>query len=341
MGSIVKRGKVFRGIIRRDGRLLTKSHATRAEAKQWIALNEYTITERQKVGGLTLAEVLAKYRTDVVAERSYYKDGSASGAAIFSHLKYLERIVGTTEINKMPVAWWLKFVKDLDVGPSSATRYVSLISSALKKAELVWDVTPDWKSYKAAISSLWDDGKLARSGARTRRLHPGELEKILAHRVHTRYPIEDLIKFQLILGFRIGETVKLKWKDFDEVNRMIWVRNRKHPKKKVGNDFHVPLLGEAFDIVKRQPRKNEFVFPYTSTYASDLWIKMRDRAGVEGLTFHDLRHEALSRLFEAGYGIAEVSMISGHADWKSLKRYVQLSPKNLHKGPIALQQRAA
>lgn len=50
---------------------------------------------------------------------------------------------------------------------------------------------------------------------------------------------------------------------------------------------------------------------------------------IKDLRFHDLRHEGISRLFEQGYQIQEVSMVSGHRDWGSLKRYTNLRPEDL------------
>ena len=48
-----------------------------------------------------------------------------------------------------------------------------------------------------------------------------------------------------------------------------------------------------------------------------------------GLRFHDLRHEAISRLFERGLSVAEVALISGHKDPRMLFRYVQLRPEDI------------
>ena len=57
-------------------------------------------------------------------------------------------------------------------------------------------------------------------------------------------------------------------------------------------------------------------------------------AKIDDLRFHDLRHEGISRLFERGMGIQEVAMVSGHRDWKSLQRYV-----NLRAGDVASKYR--
>ncbi|HVQ70744.1 MAG TPA: tyrosine-type recombinase/integrase [Bradyrhizobium sp.] len=52
---------------------------------------------------------------------------------------------------------------------------------------------------------------------------------------------------------------------------------------------------------------------------------------VDDLCFHDLRHEGTSRLFEAGFSIQQVAMVTGHKDWRMLRRYTNLKPEDLHK----------
>lgn len=44
----------------------------------------------------------------------------------------------------------------------------------------------------------------------------------------------------------------------------------------------------------------------------------------------DLRHEGTSRLFEAGFAIEQVALVTGHKDWKMLRRYTHLKPESLH-----------
>ena len=47
---------------------------------------------------------------------------------------------------------------------------------------------------------------------------------------------------------------------------------------------------------------------------------------INDLHFHDLRHEGISRLFEADWDIQQVAAVSGHRDWKMLQRYTHLRP---------------
>ena len=53
------------------------------------------------------------------------------------------------------------------------------------------------------------------------------------------------------------------------------------------------------------------------------------------LHFHDLRHHALSILFEQGYSIQEVAIVSGHSSWDMLKRYTHIKPESLHRSVTA------
>ena len=52
-------------------------------------------------------------------------------------------------------------------------------------------------------------------------------------------------------------------------------------------------------------------------------------AGITGLTFHDLRHEATSRLFEKGLNPMEVAAVTGHKTLQTLKRYTHLRAEDL------------
>lgn len=53
------------------------------------------------------------------------------------------------------------------------------------------------------------------------------------------------------------------------------------------------------------------------------------RAGIKDLRFHDLRHEATTRLFEKGLNIMEVASITGHKDLRMLRRYTHLKAEDL------------
>ena len=97
------------------------------------------------------------------------------------------------------------------------------------------------------------------------------------------------------------------------------------------SSLELPLSKRAVKTVESLPRRLDGrLFPEAG--ASSVSHKFRalcDRAGVEGLRFHDLRHEATSRLFELGLNPMEVAAITGHKTLVMLKRYTHLRAEDL------------
>jgi integrase len=143
------------------------------------------------------------------------------------------------------------------------------------------------------------------------------------------------LRFCLASAMRISEVCRLEWKDFDTKAKTVIIHNRKHPQDKLGNDQTVPLLSatgqDAFKIAKRQARKGPRIFPYSSATVGTYFTRAVATLGLEDLHLHDLRHEAISRLFEAGYRIEQVALMSGHRDWAMLKRYTHVTAADLHR----------
>lgn len=69
--------------------------------------------------------------------------------------------------------------------------------------------------------------------------------------------------------------------------------------------------------------------PYRGASVSASFQRAAKLLELNDITLHDLRHEGISRLFEAGLSIPEVSLISGHTSWESLKRYTHIQPKHV------------
>lgn len=98
----------------------------------------------------------------------------------------------------------------------------------------------------------------------------------------------------------------------------------KNPGEKMGNDVWCDLTDEAIAIIEAMPRKKDQIFPYNSNTVSTRFTKACQFLEIEDLHFHDLRHEGISRLFEMGWNIPHVAMVSGHRSWNSLKRYTHI-----------------
>jgi integrase len=155
-----------------------------------------------------------------------------------------------------------------------------------------------------------------------------------------------MVCFAIATTMRIEEICRVRWDDGDARKKTVIVRDRKDPRHKDGNHQRVPLLYatgyDAWALIKEQgilTGENARIFPYSPSSVSTAFRRARRELEVEDLRFHDLRHEGTSRLFEAGFTIEQVALVTGHKDWKMLKRYTNLKPEDLHRTAARLQKR--
>lgn len=103
------------------------------------------------------------------------------------------------------------------------------------------------------------------------------------------------------------------------------------PETKNGSKRDIPLSIKARDALIRLGVKTKGpVFSYRAAGLKSSWRYMLESLGIEDLHFHDLRHEAVSRLMELGtLDLMEVAAISGHRSLQMLKRYTHLKAQKL------------
>ncbi len=150
----------------------------------------------------------------------------------------------------------------------------------------------------------------------------------------------DVLFFAIHSARREGEICRLEWNDNDAKARTGLVRDAKHPTAKEGNHRRFKYTPEAWAIVERQPKTSEYIFPYESKSICDAFTRACHVLGIENLRFHDMRHEATSRLFERGYQIHEVAQFTLHESWNELKRYTNLRPEKVRELPEAVETNA-
>lgn len=150
--------------------------------------------------------------------------------------------------------------------------------------------------------------------------------------------IAPIIQFALATAMRQGEILSLEWKDlnFENSTAMLW-------ETKNGENRRVPLFPAALVVLNSIPKATSGKVFATSTEAlRQSWARcvargrrlyLADRLELgkaakdgflEGLHFHDLRHEATSRFFEMGLDMMAVAHITGHKTLQMLKRYTHL-----------------
>ncbi|MEJ2792174.1 site-specific integrase [Iodobacter sp. LRB] len=248
--------------------------------------------------------------------------------------------VAILELTADKIIDYVRHRRSFGVKPQSIQQDIIYLGCVLKEAKLFAKLDVDIAQYSLANEYLKEKGMISGSVERERRLQDSELGLILAGAKATEHfrqiPIADLVRFAIETTMRRSEITRLQWSDLDEKNRTILIRDRKDPKKKIGNDQTVPLLGTSLSIIQAQPRTSEFIFPYKSESVGVAFRGIVSKAGIQDLHFHDLRHEGISRLFEQGYQIQEVALVSGHKSWKNLKRYTQLRAVDLHRDILAV-----
>lgn len=165
---------------------------------------------------------------------------------------------------------------------------------------------------------------------RSRRLTSREAMMILkrAH-VHQNKELYPVIVLALETAMRQGEILSLMWENIS------WKKRVAHlPYTKNGTMRDVPLSAAAINVLKHWlvPKSEGKVFYYTPSGIKSTWRCLVKSLSIEDLHFHDLRHESISRLFEKGLDMLEVSTISGHKSLSMLKRYTHLQAyKLVHK----------
>jgi integrase len=135
-----------------------------------------------------------------------------------------------------------------------------------------------------------------------------------------------IVQLALETAMRQGELIRLHWEHID-LNR----RTAHLPDTKNGEARTVPLSTTAVRVLRTLPRglHGPVFLGLTTEAVKRAYIRAVRRAGIENLRFHDLRHEATTRLFEKGLNIMEVASITGHKDLRMLRRYTHLKAEDL------------
>ena len=141
--------------------------------------------------------------------------------------------------------------------------------------------------------------------------------------------MNDIIAFAIASCRRQDEICRLRWQDLNETDHTATLSDLKHPRRKAGNDRRFKLLHDAWTIIQRQPHISERIFPWNGKSISTAFTRACHLLDIHDLHFHDLRHHGVSLLFERGYSIQEVQMISLHECWTTLQRYTHLRPGNV------------
>src|SRR5690606_24002584 len=126
---------------------------------------------------------------------------------------------------------------------------------------------------------------------------------------HVNPELYSIIVLALATAMRQGEILSLRWEHINFKTRIAHL-----PATKNGSKRDVPLTIKAREaLVRLGPQRAGAVFRYSNHGIKSTWRFMMKKLGIENLKFHDLRHEAISRMFELGtLDMMEIAAISGH-----------------------------
>ena len=159
-------------------------------------------------------------------------------------------------------------------------------------------------------------------GARENRITDEDIETLIQHTQSPFLPI--LIRLALLTGMRRSELIKLQWNDIDLEKQLIYLTDTKN-----GDNRQVPIFNQVKAVLQEIEKDNSQLFPIKEHAVSVAFKRAAKRSGLVDISFHTLRHEAITRFFEKGLSIPEVASISGHKSWAMLRRYTHLQSQKL------------
>jgi integrase len=314
MPTIRKRGAAWQAQVRRAGHApISKTFTTYAEARSWAHGREAALSQGQRsntpaaLGRQTVGDLIARYLRDVTPLKR-------SAAIETIRLGLIARMpIARVPLSRLSPDSVAAFRDERlkTVGAETVRRDLGTLSHIFETARREW-------GFLAIDNPVRLVRKPSTGPGRTRRLVGDELARVQAAAARGRSDLLGLVVlFAIETAMRRGEILAARWCDLDRERRILRV-----PISKNGHARLIPLSPAALDVLSQlEGRDPERIFPTTANAVRLGWQRLTRRAGIGDLNFHDLRHEAVSRLFERGLNVPEAAMVSGHRAAHMLFRY--------------------
>lgn len=325
MATIRKlRGRWQAQVRRRGMKPRCKSFDTKLEAEKWARDLEAQVDrfgaapDTKILESTTLGQLLERYQREV----SPFKRGSVQEIQRIDVLRRHDLAYRTMIGLSQQDVTSFRDERLQAVAPSTTVRELAILSHVLEVAIRDWGL-PLAKNVVKLVR------RPVIRNERSRRLTGNEEQRLLDACDAGKTPfLRTLLIVAIGTGMRRGELLGLKWTDFSHNRRVLSLALTKN-----GSGRDVPLSQRAFDALiawRQHPDvDHSTIFPMRAGTLEQAWRRLLTRSGVAALRFHDLRHEGVSRLFERGLNVIEVSSISGHKELRMLKRYTHLSADDL------------
>ena len=324
MASIRKRRSKYHVQIRRkEYPSITKTFYNITNARKWITMveadierNTYTPTD-----SVTVGEILKRYERTVLPKHKGANQEQYRINALISDF-------GSTPLSRLTQQRLITYrdTRLESVSPSTLRRDFNLLRSILNIAVKEWGVSIPINPVTLITLPKANDQRI-------RRLETGEECLLLEH---TRSELRSVIILALETAMRRGEILNIKRSHIDFQKSVLLI-----PSTKTDTPRTIPLSTDAVTVLRAQLRASQSgyegviplheptLFDYKPRGLSGEFLKLCRRKEIHDLHFHDLRHEATSRLFEKGLNPVEVATITGHKNTKMLMRYTHLRAEDL------------
>lgn len=291
-----------------------RTFPTRCDAEAWARgveaeMDRGAFVDRSEAERTTLGEALERYRREITpTKKGAKRESERIGRLLKNPLacRFLASLRGAD------LAAYRDAQLARGLSPITVNNDLIVLSHLFTVARKEWRM----ESLGNPVGSIRRP-KLPRP--RTRRLPPSEERRLLDAAGPT---LRRAIVLAVETGMRAGEIVGLLHDDVDLSARVARLDDTKN-----GESRLVPLSPRALEALG--PSGPGRVVNLTTSGLSHAFHDLCRALNIEGLRFHDLRREAVSRLFERGLNVAEVAAISGHKTWAVLKRYTRLDARLL------------
>jgi len=318
MASVRKlKSKRFLVEVRKHGQRLSKTFDTQIQAYAWAAETENTLTPNGIVKGKILGDAFSRYRDEISpTKKSHRNEHNRMNRLLQQPIANLV-ILETTNYD---IELWIEKALKRNKN-SSVNRDLNAISAVFEQAKR-WRWTDR--------NPLREIKRPKNPQPRDRRISEREIERILdalgfdGETVATRRDVIAVaFLFALETAMRQGEIWGLTWNDIYFDKRYARLHETKN-----GTKRDVPLSSEAIRLLKLLPSHNDRVFNTNQNSSATLFRRSLKLASIKGLTFHDTRHEALTRLARK-LEVLDLARMVGHRDPRSLMIYYNATAEEI------------
>ena len=297
-----------------------KSFSRRADAVEWATVVESEMirgvhVDRSKAERATLREAVEAY---IAEEAPRHKGGRDEILRLKKFMRDAPDLCAHS-LSRLTTRMFEQYrdSRAEGVAPGTIKRELGLLHTVIEYVR---------KSHGMDENPVSDVRRPRVDDAREVRLHGDEAGALIEACQQSRNKwLAPAVLLALETGMRRSELLALTWANIDLERRTAFL-----PDTKSGRTRKVPLSSLAAAVLDGMEKPADgTVIGTTAEGLKQSFERARKRAGLEHFNFHDLRHEATSRLFERGWNVIEVASVTGHSDLQMLKRYTNLRASDL------------